>query len=60
MTIIGSIGIGKSALACATAHFIHERGLFKGGCIYVDGKDIEKDSAFTRQLIDSIYNDSNH
>lgn len=60
VTLTGSKGIGKSSLACATAHFIHERALFKGGCIYVDGKNTNKVSTFKKLVIQAILKDSNH
>jgi len=48
VTVTGPPGIGKTALACATSHFIHERGLFDGGCIYVNAEDIKKMDQFLK------------
>ena len=42
LTITGFPGTGKSALACSTLHFVQERGLFAGGCVYVDCRGVSR------------------
>ena len=57
VTITGFTGIGKSALACASLHFIQERALFKGGCIYVDARQCNKLKHFLQKVVTTVVKD---
>ena len=52
ITLIGFAGVGKTALVRNAIYYIHERGLVKGGIIYVNARHIVSSESFIRTLVD--------
>jgi Ni2+-binding GTPase involved in maturation of urease and hydrogenase len=57
VTMMGFPGLGKTALVTSALYYIQERAIFNGGCIYVDGREIEQVKDFEEKLINVIIND---
>jgi hypothetical protein len=56
--LTGWAGVGKSALARHTIHFVQERNFIEGGCIYVNGREMNDFQSFLEKLVNWIDEDS--
>lgn len=54
ITVIGFAGVGKTALIRKAIYYVHERGLVKGGTIYVNANHIVSSESFIGILVDQI------
>jgi ABC-type dipeptide/oligopeptide/nickel transport system ATPase component len=59
-TITGFSGVGKSALARSTIHFVQERNFLSGGSIWINGRHCNEYLLFLKSLLVKLLNDPGH
>jgi nucleoside-triphosphatase THEP1 len=57
LTITGFAGVGKSALASSTIHYIQDRNILGGGCIYVNARGIHDFENLMKNMIRTMRSD---
>ena len=54
ITLLGLPGVGKTALIRNTVHYIQERRLFQGGCIFSNAQNIKDAKDYVSALISQV------
>jgi hypothetical protein len=56
--LTGFAGVGKSALARHTVHYVQERTVLGGGCVYVNARGINDFQMFVKRVVERMEQDA--